>query len=75
MLASYSTIAPYQMLQQLKENLMRFAGLLTVSLIGVLVIICGLTLAFGHYLLSMAVFLATIGVLIVVRIIIWRLSD
>lgn len=53
-----------------KDVLFRIAGLLGVGLIGLLVMGCGLALAFGNYRLSAVLFFVVIGMLACSKLII-----
>jgi hypothetical protein len=54
--------------QQFKDQAIRVAGLLSVTLLGVLVIICGLTLSLGFHRLSMISFFGVLALLVFIRI-------
>lgn len=56
--------------RQQRNNLyLRLGGLLFVGLVGILLVCCGLALAFGNYRLSMIFFFAVLGMLVCSKII------
>ena len=57
--------------KQKRNNLLvRLGGLFCISLVGFLVICCGLALAFGNYRLSTIFFFVVLGVLICIKLVI-----
>ncbi len=50
--------------------LVRIGGLFCVSLIGIMIISCGLALSFGDYTLSMIFFFILLAMLIIIKIVI-----
>ncbi|MGA7278074.1 MAG: hypothetical protein WBW79_09060 [Desulfocapsaceae bacterium] len=51
-----------------KGLMVRIAGLLSVALVGILVIICGLSLSMGFHRLSAIGFFAAVALLVFIRI-------
>ncbi len=58
-----------------KDLMVRIAGLLSVALVGILVIICGLSLSMGFHRLSAIGFFAAVALLVFIRIIVSVLKD
>jgi hypothetical protein len=58
-----------------KDLMVRIAGLLSVALVGILVIICGLSLSMGFHRLSAVGFFAAVALLVFIRIIVSVLKD
>jgi fatty-acid desaturase len=56
--------------QHFKDLAVRFAGLFSVALVGILVIICGLSLSMGFHRLSAVGFFAAVALLVFIRIIV-----
>jgi hypothetical protein len=51
------------------DLLFRIAGLLCVGLIGLLVMVCGLALAFGNFRLSTILFFIVVALLVVLKVV------
>lgn len=58
-----------------KDLMVRIAGLLSVALVGILVIICGLSLSMGFHRLSAIGFFAALALLVFIRIIVSVMKD
>ena len=51
------------------DLLFRIAGLLCIGLTGLLVMVCGLALAFGNYRLSTILFFIVVALLVVFKVV------
>lgn len=58
-----------------KDLVVRIAGLLSVALVGILIIICGLSLSMGFRRLSAIGFFAAVALLVFIRIIVSVMKD
>ena len=54
---------------QRNNLLVRIAGLLCVGLIGMMIVGCGLALAFGDYRLSMVLFFIVVAMLVFIKLV------
>lgn len=52
-----------------RDLLFRLAGLFSIVLIGLLLMGCGLALAFGNYQLSTILFFTVVGILVVFKLV------
>ncbi len=52
-----------------RDLLFRIAGLLGVGLIGLIVMVCGLALAFGSYRLSTFLFVPVVVLLVMIKVV------